>query len=142
MRRKRLQTYETDSLTVTFDPNRCIHASVCVRSLGSVFDPNRKRWIQLEHAAPDEIATVVARCPTGALQVPRPAGAAMAGVESTGVRVMRNGPLFIRGPVRIVTGNGDHIIDDERVALCRCGASAMQPFCDNSHRRIGFRDVE
>lgn len=142
MTRRRLQTYETEAITVTFDPNRCIHAAVCVRSLGNVFDPDRKRWIQLEHAAPDDVASVVANCPTGALKVTRPPEAALLHAESTSIRVLRNGPLFIRGPVRITTEHGDHIIDDERVALCRCGRSAMQPFCDNSHRRIEVRDPE
>ena len=28
---KRLQTYETEGITVTFDPDICIHSGVCVR---------------------------------------------------------------------------------------------------------------
>lgn len=68
---KRLQTYDAPGITVTFDPNICTHSGKCVRGLPAVFDVKRKRWIQLEHASPDEIAAQVARCPSGALQVRR-----------------------------------------------------------------------
>lgn len=68
---KRLQTYEAPGITVTFDPGVCIHSAKCVRGLPAVFDARRKRWIQLEHATPDEIAAQVARCPSGALQAVR-----------------------------------------------------------------------
>jgi 3-phenylpropionate/trans-cinnamate dioxygenase ferredoxin subunit len=26
----------------------------------------------------------------------------------------------------------------EQTALCRCGRSAKKPFCDGTHRQIGF----
>lgn len=71
---KRLQTYEAPGITVTFDPNICVHSGVCVRGLSSVFDVKQRRWIQLEHATPDEIAAQVARCPSGALQAVRAQG--------------------------------------------------------------------
>lgn len=70
---KRLQTYEAPGITVTFDPNVCIHSAVCIRGLPTVFDVKQKRWIQLEHETPDAIAAQVARCPSGALQAVRTA---------------------------------------------------------------------
>jgi CDGSH-type Zn-finger protein len=51
------------------------------------------------------------------------------------------GPLFLRGRIRIKDADGRLIREDTRVALCRCGASENKPFCDGSHRRIGFDDA-
>ena len=65
---KRLQVYDTAHITVTFDPNLCIHSGVCVRGLPLVFDVNRKRWIRPELASPNDVAAQVSRCPSGALQ--------------------------------------------------------------------------
>lgn len=65
---KRLQTYETPDIVVTFDPNICIHSGVCVRGLPTVFDVGRKRWIAPEQATPGPIAAQIERCPSGALQ--------------------------------------------------------------------------
>ena len=45
---KRRQSYEADGITVTFDPDVCIHSGVCVRGLPDVFDIKRKRWIRPE----------------------------------------------------------------------------------------------
>lgn len=64
----RLQVYATDEITVTFDPDICIHSGVCVRGLPAVFDVSRKHWIRPELAAANEVASQVARCPSGALQ--------------------------------------------------------------------------
>jgi len=65
---KRLQTYETPEVVVTFDPNVCIHSGVCVRGLPAVFDVSRRRWVRPELASAPEVAAQVARCPSGALQ--------------------------------------------------------------------------
>ena len=65
---KRLQTYDTPDITVTFDPNVCIHSGGCVRGLRLVFDVERKHWIRPELAPADEVAAQIDRCPSGALQ--------------------------------------------------------------------------
>lgn len=72
---KRLQTYETPEITVTFDPNVCIHSGACVRGLGDVFDVRRRDWIRPGAAPAAVVAEQVRRCPSGALQFAWPAGA-------------------------------------------------------------------
>jgi CDGSH-type Zn-finger protein len=53
-----------------------------------------------------------------------------------------NGPLLVKGPVVLVDVEGNEIpFKGRNIALCRCGASENKPFCDGSHRRIGFHSV-
>jgi CDGSH-type Zn-finger protein len=51
-----------------------------------------------------------------------------------------DGPLLLRGNFTLRTPDGE-VIDPGRgtVALCRCGKSAIKPFCDGTHKSIGFR---
>lgn len=50
-----------------------------------------------------------------------------------------NGPLIVRGPVTFTDENGDTIAQPRRTAaLCRCGVSAIKPWCDGTHRLTGF----
>ena len=51
-----------------------------------------------------------------------------------------DGPLIVRGDFELVTPDGERI-DPGRatVALCRCGKSAIKPFCDGTHKAIRFR---
>lgn len=139
---KRLQTYATDEVTVTFDPNRCIHAAACVRGLPEVYDPGRRRWIRPELAPPALVAEVAARCPTGALRAALREATAAAADEHVTVALQRAGPLYVRGPVRVELEDGTVVVEDDRVALCRCGNSANAPWCDGSHRTRGFRRAE
>ena len=65
---KRLQVYETDEISVSFDPNVCVHSAVCIRGLPAVFDVKRKHWIRPELATAEQVAEQIKRCPSGALQ--------------------------------------------------------------------------
>jgi CDGSH-type Zn-finger protein len=44
-----------------------------------------------------------------------------------------NGPLLVRGDVELVDSDGAVLLQDTRIALCRCGLSANKPLCDGSH---------
>jgi CDGSH-type Zn-finger protein len=57
------------------------------------------------------------------------------------IRLRRNGPYVIEGDdVRVVDWDGEECVSERQpMALCRCGASAIKPFCDGSHARIGFQ---
>jgi CDGSH-type Zn-finger protein len=51
----------------------------------------------------------------------------------------RDGPLLIRGPVRLTTQDGEEIaVERGTIALCRCGKSRVRPFCDGTHKLIQF----
>jgi len=66
----------------------------------------------------------------------------------TTIIVKTNSGLLIEGPVRIVRPDGSVIPVPPRkdgrpaevVVLCRCGGSAIKPFCDGTHKRNGFCD--
>jgi uncharacterized Fe-S cluster protein YjdI len=133
------RTYTGAAVEVDWEPKLCIHMQNCVRSLPQVFKADERPWIVIDAATADEVAAAVERCPTGALHYRRLDGAPQeqAPAETT-VDPRPNGPLFLRGRLRIVDDDGDVIREDTRVALCRCGGSANKPFCDGTHRTNGF----
>jgi CDGSH-type Zn-finger protein len=54
--------------------------------------------------------------------------------------VCPDGPLLVRGDFEIVSPSGEPLPRQRQtVALCRCGASAIKPYCDGSHKLINFR---
>jgi CDGSH-type Zn-finger protein len=60
--------------------------------------------------------------------------------EPVSITAYPNGPLLVRGPFEILTPTGEVIPPRRKtVALCRCGVSTIKPFCDGSHKAIGFR---
>jgi uncharacterized Fe-S cluster protein YjdI/CDGSH-type Zn-finger protein len=134
-----LRRFASDRIAVTWEPAYCIHAAECLRGLPQVFDAWRRPWIEVANGSPDEIAEVVMRCPSGALHFTRLDGGDEEPDPDPTIQPEINGPLLVRGKVRIVDASGQLVREDTRVALCRCGGSANKPFCDGTHRKIRFR---
>jgi len=55
------------------------------------------------------------------------------------VRPEVDGPLTVEGNLEICAGTGRTIARSDRTRLCRCGGSNNKPFCDGTHRKIGFQ---
>jgi CDGSH-type Zn-finger protein len=51
----------------------------------------------------------------------------------------KDGPLQCTGPMLLHDAAGTGVFV-EATYLCRCGASHNKPFCDGTHRKIGFTD--
>jgi len=138
---KPVRHYTSDALDVTYDAQRCIHAAECVRGLPAVFNPQQRPWIQLDAADADSITQVVLRCPTGALHVVRKDGGADEPLpEHNRISIVVDGPLYLHGRLHICAADGTTLLEDTRVALCRCGMSTNKPFCDNTHTHVKFTD--
>jgi len=59
--------------------------------------------------------------------------------ETAVITPYRDGPLVVRGPIRLVDQDGQEIeVDRKTIALCRCGRSRLRPFCDGSHKLTRF----
>jgi uncharacterized Fe-S cluster protein YjdI len=75
----------TDEIDVSYDARRCLHAAECLRGLPAVFDRKRRPWILPSAAGVDEIAAVIAKRPSGALQFIRLDGGGGDGVATPGL---------------------------------------------------------
>jgi CDGSH-type Zn-finger protein len=51
-----------------------------------------------------------------------------------------NGPYLLEGKPSLRRSSGKTYPVDGNAALCRCGGSKNKPFCDGTHKKIGFSD--
>jgi CDGSH-type Zn-finger protein/uncharacterized Fe-S cluster protein YjdI len=59
--------------------------------------------------------------------------------DSLVITSSQHGPLLVQGAFALRSADHAHIRYGEKTALCRCGQSNNKPFCDGSHKAIGFR---
>ncbi|MFJ6809870.1 (4Fe-4S)-binding protein [Streptomyces anulatus] len=125
------KSYDGEGIVVGFDAHRCLHAAECVRGLPAVFDVDRRPWVQPDRAPADEVADVIHRCPSGALQYHRTDGMPDEVPDvPTHVSLHADGVLHLRGDLEVATPYGPH--HESRVMLCGCGATGNTPYCDHS----------
>ncbi len=134
---KKIHNYESDDITIEFDSKRCIHSAECVKNLPSVFNPDNRPWVTPEEASAARIKEVVHHCPTGALKYSGTDTEEKPPRENT-ITIVPDGPLYLRVDIEIQNAKGETLLEDTRVAVCRCGASENKPLCDNTHKDINF----
>lgn len=138
--------YSNGEITIFWQPKKCIHATTCYKELIDVFNPRKRPWVDMEGAPTEDIIRVVKLCPTQALsfeynkdiEKEKQADAGAAPEIDTEVRVMEDGPLVLKGNFSIYDTEGNELRHVKMTSLCRCGASNELPFCDGSHRKIGY----
>ena len=133
--------YSNGDLTIVWQPGKCIHSGVCVKTLPQVYSPTETPWLKIGNATTEELKAQVAKCPSGALsyfmnnETPSEPE-----VVATKIEVLKNGPLVVYGTLHVTGADGNVTEKNNRTTFCRCGASAKKPFCDGTHRKIEFKD--
>jgi len=139
--------YKNDRITVSWDSVACIHAAECIKSLDKVFDTGKRPWINVDAATNDEIIIAIGKCPSGALEYSEEKGSKVheesddlkkGNIPNVTITVAKNSGLRVSGNIRLEDAEGNLIETKEKFTLCRCGASQNKPFCDGTHKSIGF----
>jgi CDGSH-type Zn-finger protein len=135
---ERRAAYGEPPMVLTDDVTLCALAKFC--HVGDV-----DVWTLATSGTPEDrerLRAMVGRCPSGRLALEASAALADSAepVFEPEVAVLDDGPLWVRGGVPIQGADGFVYEGRNRATLCRCGQSRNKPFCDGSHRRVGFRD--
>lgn len=97
----------------------------------------------MQGAGSEEIMKVVDRCPSGALTCQKVGSENDVRIDHpcARIKVTKNGPLLVEGGCSLRNSDGKELAGPGPYALCRCGGSGKKPFCDGTHLRIGFEDL-
>jgi hypothetical protein len=56
------------------------------------------------------------------------------------IRIMKDGPVVVDGKFLVIGPDDEPLKTALMTSFCRCGNSRSQPYCDGTHRKIGFTD--
>jgi CDGSH-type Zn-finger protein len=127
-----------EGLVMSDDQSLCTDAGFCG-------DRSTNVWKMIRGTADpvvrDRLIRMVSLCPSGRLaySLHKEADPVEPAYEPS-ILVQDDGPLWLRGGIPVVAADGEPYEIRNRVMLCRCGRSDNKPFCDGTHKRIGFRD--
>lgn len=134
------RSYTNGEITVFWKPALCIHSGICINDLPKVFNVFEKPWVDMKGASTDDIIDVVDSCPSKALYYEynnAKKEVVFPEIKSNDVLVtmMKNGPAIIKSDCRIIDENGKEHKVKGVAAICRCGKTKKDPFCDGAHKR-------
>jgi len=56
------------------------------------------------------------------------------------VKLLQDGPLLVEGECTVTDAQGNAVATQgDKIFLCRCGSSSNKPFCDGTHKKVGFK---
>ena len=64
-----MKEYTNGEITILWQPKKCTHSGVCVKTLPKVYNPKLRPWIKMENATTEALKAQVAKCPSGALSI-------------------------------------------------------------------------
>lgn len=138
----RVQNYVGKDITIHDNRGVCAHDGACSKNLPSVFDMDRRPWINPNGAGVEEIVKTVKKCPSGALSYSLGGRRYQDLERKPSIRVAKNGPLELTGFIAIKDDMNSTPESKEHCTLCRCGESSNRPFCDGTHVDIHFNDLK
>ncbi|MBE2279960.1 MAG: (4Fe-4S)-binding protein [Ignavibacteriaceae bacterium] len=130
-----IKKYSNDEIIVVWQPEKCIHSTICWKGLINVFNPKKRPWIDINADSAQKIAEQVSKCPSGALSIEQKASVEDVLDSKEHLTIVENGPIIMNSEMTI---NYKGEIRKGKVALCRCGQSNKKPYCDGSHRKNNF----
>jgi CDGSH-type Zn-finger protein/uncharacterized Fe-S cluster protein YjdI len=130
-----VEEIEAKDLTLIYEGKRCIHSRFCVTYGPKAFLANVPGpWIFPDRMPVDAMVEIAHACPSGAIRYRRKDGHADEQAPPVNLLQLREaGPYAVRANILL---DGQPL--GYRATLCRCGASKNKPFCDQSHKEIGF----
>jgi len=138
---KKVHSYSNDEITIIWNANTCFHSEICTKNLSSVFNLKQKPWINVNGATKEEVIKLINTCPSGALSYD------LSNTEekdinpaiSVSIRIRLDGPMVVNGVYEFTDKDGNVSQVEKNTAFCRCGGSENKPFCDGTHKKIGFK---
>lgn len=64
-----MKEYTNGEITILWQPKKCTHSGICVKTLPKVYNPKLRPWIKMDNATTEELKAQVAKCPSGALSL-------------------------------------------------------------------------
>lgn len=57
------------------------------------------------------------------------------------IKINDNGSIRVTGDAELLDGEGNKMEVGAAFSLCRCGQSSNKPFCDGTHKQVGFQSA-